>query len=96
MLTARREERDKLAGFAHGADDYLTKPFSMKELSCAGRRRCGGACDARRRPACRRRRPIAIRGCAWIRHGAACTSRGAESRDTAGVPSALSAGIEPR
>ncbi len=33
MLTARREEGDKLAGFDHGADDYLTKPFSIKELS---------------------------------------------------------------
>ena len=33
MLTARREESDKLAGFDHGADDYLTKPFSVKELS---------------------------------------------------------------
>jgi two-component system OmpR family response regulator len=33
ILTARREERDTLAGFARGADDYLTKPFSMKELS---------------------------------------------------------------
>jgi DNA-binding response OmpR family regulator len=33
MLTARREEHDKLAGFDSGADDYLTKPFSMKELT---------------------------------------------------------------
>jgi two-component system OmpR family response regulator len=33
MLTARRQEEDKLAGFAQGADDYLTKPFSTKELS---------------------------------------------------------------
>lgn len=32
MLTARVEERDKLAGFDGGADDYLTKPFSPKEL----------------------------------------------------------------
>jgi len=32
MLTARVEERDKLLGFDVGADDYLTKPFSMKEL----------------------------------------------------------------
>ena len=32
MLTARVEERDKLLGFDLGADDYITKPFSMKEL----------------------------------------------------------------
>jgi DNA-binding response OmpR family regulator len=32
MLTARVEERDKLLGFELGADDYITKPFSMKEL----------------------------------------------------------------
>lgn len=32
MLTARVEERDKLLGFDIGADDYVTKPFSMKEL----------------------------------------------------------------
>ena len=33
MLTARTEEADKVAGFAVGADDYLTKPFSLRELS---------------------------------------------------------------
>ena len=33
MLTARTEESDKVAGFAVGADDYLTKPFSMRELT---------------------------------------------------------------
>jgi DNA-binding response OmpR family regulator len=32
MLTARGEEFDKLHGFEMGADDYLTKPFSIKEL----------------------------------------------------------------
>ncbi|MGA7991844.1 MAG: response regulator transcription factor [Thermoanaerobaculia bacterium] len=32
MLTARAEERDKLLGFELGADDYVTKPFSMKEF----------------------------------------------------------------
>jgi DNA-binding response OmpR family regulator len=32
MLTARIEERDKLAGLELGADDYLTKPFSPREL----------------------------------------------------------------
>ena len=33
MLTARAEEADKVAGFAVGADDYLTKPFSLRELA---------------------------------------------------------------
>jgi two-component system alkaline phosphatase synthesis response regulator PhoP len=32
MLTARGEEMDKLAGFEAGADDYLVKPFSPREL----------------------------------------------------------------
>ena len=32
MLTARVEEGDKLAGLELGADDYLTKPFSPREL----------------------------------------------------------------
>ena len=33
MLTARVEERDKVDGLNSGADDYITKPFSVKELS---------------------------------------------------------------
>lgn len=32
FLTAKNQEQDKLNGFALGADDYLTKPFSMDEL----------------------------------------------------------------
>ena len=32
MLTARREEQDRIQGLALGADDYLTKPFSPQEL----------------------------------------------------------------
>ncbi len=32
VLTARATEMDKLLGFDHGADDYLTKPFSPREL----------------------------------------------------------------
>src|SRR5690606_16688527 len=33
MLTARAEEIDKLLGLEMGADDYITKPFSMRELA---------------------------------------------------------------
>lgn len=32
MLTARSEEEDKILGFESGADDYVTKPFSPREL----------------------------------------------------------------
>ena len=32
MLTAREEEADKVMGLELGADDYITKPFSMREL----------------------------------------------------------------
>ncbi|MDB5055717.1 MAG: PhoP family transcriptional regulator [Bacilli bacterium] len=33
MLTARSDETDKIIGLEVGADDYLTKPFSLRELS---------------------------------------------------------------
>jgi DNA-binding response OmpR family regulator len=33
MLTARADEADKVAGLAVGADDYMTKPFSLRELA---------------------------------------------------------------
>ena len=45
MLTARSEDADKLMGFACGADDYVTKPFSPAELTArvdALFRRAGG------------------------------------------------------
>ena len=44
MLTAKSEDMDKLMGFEHGADDYLTKPFNILELKariCALLRRAG-------------------------------------------------------
>lgn len=33
MVTARAEETDKIVGLEMGADDYLTKPFSLRELA---------------------------------------------------------------
>ena len=46
FLTARSDERDKLVGFEMGADDYVTKPFSLPELKARVEvclRRVGGA-----------------------------------------------------
>jgi two-component system OmpR family response regulator/two-component system alkaline phosphatase synthesis response regulator PhoP len=49
LLTARREESDKVLGLDSGADDYLTKPFGVRELVARARalmRRVRPAADA--------------------------------------------------
>ena len=49
MLTARHEETDKVVGLELGADDYVTKPFSPRELEARVRavlRRQAGTADA--------------------------------------------------
>lgn len=51
ILSARGEEADKLRGFRYGADDYVTKPFSLLELlarvdALLRRSRAGASADA--------------------------------------------------
>lgn len=54
MLTARGDEMDRVAGLDSGADDYITKPFSTKELL------------ARVRAVLRRRAPAQIEGAVTV------------------------------
>src|SRR4051794_3834706 len=51
MLTARDDENDLLVGLAVGADDYLTKPFSMRELAARVHALVRRAARGRARPA---------------------------------------------
>ena len=67
MLTARDTLDDKLRGFAEGADDYLVKPFAMRELEARIRavqrrgRRIRRRSPGRRRPALRRQSTLPTR-----------------------------------
>ena len=56
MLTGRREEADRIMGLELGADDYLTKPFSPRELLARIR-----AVLRRRRPEMQQGRPDGVR-----------------------------------
>ena len=55
MLTAKRDESDKILGLESGADDYLTKPFGVRELVARARAlvrrpRAGGVVDGPAEP----------------------------------------------
>jgi len=49
MLTARTSENDRVNGFEQGADDYVTKPFSLRELTARVRAVLRRGDDARER-----------------------------------------------
>ena len=60
MLTVSNTERDKVDALDAGADDYITKPFSMPGAAGAHSRHSAAAC--RSRPATRIWRPLASQG----------------------------------
>ncbi len=64
MLTARREESDKVLGLESGADDYLTKPFGVREFVARVRALLRRPRPSRLRlPASRDdARPVAVKG----------------------------------
>ena len=71
MLTARGDESDAVAGLDAGADDYITKPFSTKEML------------ARIRAVLRRRAPENVDGV--VDNGRPAAGRGDLPRDVSGA-----------
>jgi DNA-binding response OmpR family regulator len=79
MLTARGEETDKVLGLGLGADDYVTKPFSPRELA------------ARVQAVLRRARPLAGADAETLRFGALRISARTRVVDRDGVDLRLTA-----
>ena len=69
LLTARLEESDKVLGLELGADDYVTKPFGMRELVARIRAVLRRSAPDRRQPRCCGR-PTS----SWTRAAAPCAS----------------------
>jgi two-component system OmpR family response regulator len=81
MLTGRREEADRVMGLELGADDYLTKPFSPRELLARIR-----AVLRRRRPEVQQGRPEGIRAYRFDGWELNLNTRRLKDRDGQGVP----------
>ena len=81
MLTGRREEADRVMGLELGADDYLTKPFSPRELLARIR-----AVLRRRRPEVQQGRPEGIRAYRFDGWELTLNTRRLKNRDGQAVP----------
>jgi two-component system OmpR family response regulator len=81
MLTGRLEEADRVMGLELGADDYLTKPFSPRELLARIR-----AVLRRRRPEVQQGRPEGIRAYRFDGWELNLNTRRLKSRDGDAVP----------
>ena len=96
MLTARDDELDKVIGLELGADDYITKPFSIREFRSRVRALLRRARAARRRRQAARRSGSSATGCVIdvprrtveVRgeHGAADVRRVRAAADARGEP----------
>ena len=99
MLTARREESDKVLGLESGADDYLTKPFGVRELVARVRAllRRPRASKLAASPAGSQAKAVSVHGVDVDPARRLREARRARHRaDRARVRSALSAGQQPR
>ena len=87
MLTAREEETDKVLGLELGADDYITKPFAMRELMARVKANIRRVDMAPERPARRRNGETAGAGTGLHRSGRGHRVQGqkAPGPDPAGV-----------
>jgi two-component system OmpR family response regulator len=81
MLTGRMEEADRVMGLELGADDYLTKPFSPRELLARIR-----AVLRRRRPEAQQGRPEGIRAYRFDGWELNLNTRRLKDRDGSAVP----------
>ena len=81
MLTGRREEADRVMGLELGADDYLTKPFSPRELLARIR-----AVLRRRRPEVQQGRPEGVRAYRFEGWELNLNTRRLKNRDGGAVP----------
>ena len=79
MLTARREESDKVLGLESGADDYLTKPFGVRELVARVRALLRRRAPSRERAGARARPSRCRAARSSIRRGACARSTTARS-----------------
>ena len=75
MLTARTSEDDRVTGLELGADDYITKPFSLRELTARVRAVLRRSGTVEERPA-----PAATGARTWSPISTPCRSRSTDRR----------------
>ncbi len=78
MLTAKSEEVDKVIGLELGADDYLTKPFGVRELTARVKALLRRSELLRTEPVAKPLLPICFKNCGLIPKSAGLPSKNSE------------------